>query len=384
MKHADAVGNRLSSLTVPSLTYNSSNELISTSRSSYTYDYNGNLISKSGSNGATSYAWDYENRLASVTLPGSGGTVSFKYDPFGRRIQKSGPAGTTNSLYDGANIVADLDVSGAVLARYTQGSGIDEPLASVTGLGAAFFEADGLGSVTSLSGASGATDGYTYKPFGITTADGSNPNRFRFTGREWDQETGLYYYRARYHDPSVGRFISEDPTWFHGGINFYAYVGNNPTHFIDPTGLAPCLNIDNFTRWLDDHTHRNSQHNCASAIRHGLEAGGLDTSLRPTLAKDYGPFLENNDFAPVSPDNYTPQKGDIVVIQPGPSPAGHIEAWDGNTWVSDFTQNPNRISPYRGPTPSYTIYRTNNPCPPTTGSTNFWQNLLQRLVQSVF
>ena len=229
------------SLTVPSLTYNGSNELISTSRSSYTYDYNGNLISKSGSNGATSYAWDYENRLASVTLPGSGGTVTFKYDPFGRRIQKSGPAGTTNFLYDGANIVADLDVSGTVLARYTQGSGIDEPLASVTGLGAAFFEADGLGSVTSLSGASGVTDTYTFKPFGITTANGSNPNRFRFTGREWDQETGLYYYRARYYDPAIGRFTSEDPLGFGGsGPNVYSYAFNNSPNLTDPSGMASC------------------------------------------------------------------------------------------------------------------------------------------------
>jgi len=124
------------------------------------------------------------------------------------------------------------------LARYTQGSGIDEPLASVTGLGAAFFEADGLGSVTSLSGASGVTDTYTYKPFGITTANGSNPNRFRFTGREWDQEAGLYYYRARYYDPAVGRFISEDPIAFEGGVDFYAYVQNNAANYADPFGLC--------------------------------------------------------------------------------------------------------------------------------------------------
>jgi RHS repeat-associated protein len=235
----DAVGNRLTSLTVPSLSYNSSNELLSTSRSSYTYDYNGNLTSKTNSSGTTGFTWDYENRLTSVTLPGSGGTVTFKYDPFGRRIQKSGPAGTTNYLYDGANVVTDLDLNGAVLARYTQGVGIDEPLASVTGFGTAFFEADGLGSVTSLSGASGLTDTYTYKPFGITTATGSNSNRFRFTGREWDSETNLYYYRARYYDPQTGRFISEDPTSFQSGdVNFYVYVSNFPTGWVDPFGLV--------------------------------------------------------------------------------------------------------------------------------------------------
>jgi len=114
-------------------------------------------------------------------------------------------------------------------------SGIDEPLSSVTAVGTAFFEADGIGSITSLSGASGLTDTYTYKPFGITTATGSNPNRFRFTGREWDQETGLYYYRARYYDPQTGRFLSEDPA--RSGINFYRYVQNNPIDGTDPSGL---------------------------------------------------------------------------------------------------------------------------------------------------
>ncbi|HVO63643.1 MAG TPA: RHS repeat-associated core domain-containing protein, partial [Terriglobales bacterium] len=233
----DNVGNRLTSLTVPSLSYNSSNELVSTSRSSYTYDYNGNLTSKANSSGTTGFTWDYENRFTSVTLPNGGGTVTFKYDPFGRRIQKSGPAGTTNYLYDGANTVTDLDANGAVLARYAQGTGIDEPLASSTGLGTAFFEADGLGSITSLSGTSGITDTYTYKPFGITTATGNNPNRFRFTAREWDQETGLYYYRARYYDPTIGRFIGSDPSGFSSGTNPYNYVGGSPLGRIDPLGL---------------------------------------------------------------------------------------------------------------------------------------------------
>ncbi len=89
----DAVGNRLSSLGVSSYTNNSSNELTSTSSTTYTYDNNGNTADRrSTPPGTTTYAWDFENRLTSVTLPGSGGTVTFKYDPFGRRIYKSSPA----------------------------------------------------------------------------------------------------------------------------------------------------------------------------------------------------------------------------------------------------------------------------------------------------
>jgi RHS repeat-associated protein len=62
-------------------------------------------------------------------------------------------------------------------------------------------------------------------------------NDLLFTGRELDRSTGLYYYRARYYDPEIGRFLSEDPLGFEAGVNFYAYVGNNPVNANDPMGL---------------------------------------------------------------------------------------------------------------------------------------------------
>src|SRR5689334_16709507 len=83
-------------------------------------DSNGNTVTKVDSTGTTNYAWDFENRLASVTLPGSGGTVSFKYDPFGRRIYKSS-SGTSIYAYDGDNLVEETNSSGNVVARYSQG-----------------------------------------------------------------------------------------------------------------------------------------------------------------------------------------------------------------------------------------------------------------------
>jgi len=84
----DAVGNRLTSVSPASYSYNASNELTSTLAATYAYDNNGNTASKTDSTGTTSYVWDFENRLTSVTLPGTGGTVTFKYDPFGNRIEK--------------------------------------------------------------------------------------------------------------------------------------------------------------------------------------------------------------------------------------------------------------------------------------------------------
>src|SRR6516165_1602999 len=93
------------------------------------FDYNGNTTSKTDSTGTTTYSWDFENRLSSVTLPGSGGTLTFKYDPFGRRIYKSSSSDTSIYAYDGDNIVEETNSSGTVVARYSQGLNIDEPLA---------------------------------------------------------------------------------------------------------------------------------------------------------------------------------------------------------------------------------------------------------------
>jgi RHS repeat-associated protein len=237
----DPVGNRTASLGVASYTTNTSNEMTANSNASYTYDANGNTLTKVVGSNTTSYAWDYENRLTQVTLPSSGGTVSFKYDPFGRRIEKISPTTTSIFAYDGNNLVETVNSSGGVVARYTLGQDINDPLAMQRASTTSFYEADAVGSVTSLSNAAGAlAQTYTFDSFGNTTnSSGSLTNFFRYTGREFDTETGLYFDRARYFDPTTGRFISEDPIRFSGGVNFYRYVGNNPINLIDPFGLGP-------------------------------------------------------------------------------------------------------------------------------------------------
>jgi len=237
----DAVGNRTASLGVSSYTNNSSNELTATSNASYTYDYNGNTASKTDSTGTTSYTWDYENRLAGVTLPSSGGTVSFKYDPFGRRIEKISPTTTSIFAYDGDNLIQTVNSSGGLVAHYTPTQNIDELLAMQRGTTTSYYEQDGLDSVTSLSSSTATlAQTYTYDSFGNTIgSSGSLTNFFRLAGREFDTETGLYFLRARYLDPSIGRFISEDPIGFKGGIDFYSYVKNRPLLLRDPDGTCP-------------------------------------------------------------------------------------------------------------------------------------------------
>ncbi|MGB7133549.1 MAG: RHS repeat-associated core domain-containing protein [Candidatus Sulfotelmatobacter sp.] len=232
----DPVGNRLFSSGVPNYTYNVSNELTSDSLGGYTYDANGNTLSDPS---GKSYSWDFENQLTQAVVPGTG-TVTFKYDPFGRRIQKSGPLGTTNYVYDVLNVVEEVDNGGSMLADYTHGTVIDETLSMLRGSTASYDLADGLGSVTSLSTAPGAlANTYTYDSFGkLTASSGTVTNPIQYAGREFDKETGLYFNRARYYDPTGGRFISEDPIGFGGGINFYGYAFNSPTNLRDPSGRS--------------------------------------------------------------------------------------------------------------------------------------------------
>ena len=139
--------------------------------------------------------------------------MAFKYDPFGRRIQKLGPGGVVNYVYDGDNVLEEVSASGALVARYTMGLGVDEPLAMLRGGATYFYGQDGLGSTTALFTTSGAiAASYSYGAFGnLISGESSVVNPYRYTGRELDAETGLYYYRARYYDPAVGRFLSEDP-----------------------------------------------------------------------------------------------------------------------------------------------------------------------------
>lgn len=199
-------------------------------------DANGNTLADAK---GRSFTWDFENRLIQVVNP-SVGTTSFKYDPMGRRIQKAGPLGIMNYLYDGLDLIQELDATANDLASYAQGSGLDQPLATLRAGATFFYEEDGLPSVTSLSDSNGGLgETYGYDSFGTPVAStGSVTNSFEYTGREFDSETELYNYRARYFDFSTGRFLSEDPVRFGAGFNFYRYAADSPVNFIDSLGLA--------------------------------------------------------------------------------------------------------------------------------------------------
>jgi RHS repeat-associated protein len=201
---------------------------------SYAYDANGNLISRTENGTQTTYEWDVENRLKRV-LVGGAEVARFAYDPLGRRIEKTTPAGTWRYAYDGIDIVREIAPGGTT--TYVHGPGIDEPLARETASGTTYYHADGLGSIVKMTDQAGAvTLTRQYDAWGNLEL-GASEAGYAFTGREWDPEIGLYYYRARYYDPRVGRFVSEDPIGFVGGQNFYRYVNDRPLDVIDPFGL---------------------------------------------------------------------------------------------------------------------------------------------------
>ncbi len=236
----DLLGNRLSSHLSSAYTYDAANRLLQDDTYDYSYDANGNQIGRvDRSNGdTTTYSYDANNRLVGVALP-DGSSASYRYDGLGRRIEKRFGAKVVRYIYDNEDILLELDGANTVVARYTHGPGTDDPISQSRGGASFFYHADSVGSVREISDQLGAiVESYVYDSFGrIVGSTSGVENPYSFTGREADSESGLLFYRARYYDPSTGRFLQQDPLGFGGGANFYTYSLNDPVNHIDPFGL---------------------------------------------------------------------------------------------------------------------------------------------------
>lgn len=198
----------------------------------FSYDANGNLAS----DGVNSYTYNIENRLVASTTPA--GAVTYSYDPLGRRIEKVVAGNTTEYLHAGHQVLVEYNGAGQELRRYVYGINIDEPLCMIAPSGTYFYALDGLRSAIALSDTAGdLQEIYAYGVYGEPNGSSLLGNPYLHASRAHDAETGLYYYRTRYYDPSVGRFLQTDPAGFAGGMNLYEYVQNNPTNFVDPWGL---------------------------------------------------------------------------------------------------------------------------------------------------
>ena len=204
------------------------------STTSYTHDANGNLTS----DGTRTYFWNGLNQLVEVK-EGTTTIATFEYDGKGRRTEKMAAGFTHAYVYDAEDIVEErITGSSSDTIRYYHGMGIDELLARKNSSDVVtYYIADHLGSIVQESNASGAiTLQREYDPWGVAI-QGSSTSGYAFTGREWDAETQLHYYRARYYSPQRGRFISDDPAGTIDGPNMTSYAMNSPTKYVDPSGL---------------------------------------------------------------------------------------------------------------------------------------------------
>ncbi len=213
---------------ISSAVYNANNQLTQWGSTQMTYDLNGNTLN----DGTNAYVWDARNRLVSAN---SGG-ATYAYDPLGRRVSKTLLSTATNFLYDGPNPVQELNGTTPTANLLT--GGVDERFQRTDATGAYSYLTDALGSTMALTDSTGAQQAtYSYGPYGSMSISGSTTNSYGYTGRESDG-LGIDYYRARYYNPAIGRFISEDPMGFAGsGPDLYQYAGDDPIDFNDPFGL---------------------------------------------------------------------------------------------------------------------------------------------------
>jgi RHS repeat-associated protein len=254
----DANGNR----TMTGYSTGTNNRLLSDGTHTYTYDFEGNRTKKTvtATGEATEYQWDHRNRLVQVKHLDSVGdpvqTLDYIYDVLDRRIGKTdtpavGPAYTERYVYDGEHLALKFG-SSALANRYLHGPVIDQILAdervsSLSSVGDVLWPlVDNLGTVRDLAEYDSGTgdtvivNHIAYDAYGGSRAEtnAAVDHLFGYTGREWDAEADLQYNRARWYDPAVGRWLSEDPIGFEAGDgNLNRFVTNNPTNHFDPDGL---------------------------------------------------------------------------------------------------------------------------------------------------
>jgi RHS repeat-associated protein len=221
----------------------------------FAHDKNGNLMDDD----VYAYEYDYENRLVRVTRKVDGQVMGeYRYDALGRRVVKTAhlPAlKETRFFYDGARVIEEQDANGTTEATYIYGIWVDEVLNMERSGQAVYYHQNALGSVVGLTNSTGdVVERYSFSAYGcLTVTDGDgNPvprnswgtphstqgNPYLFTGRQLDEETGLYHYRARTYSCEQGRFLQRDPLGYVDGMNLYEYAKSRPTISRDPSGLA--------------------------------------------------------------------------------------------------------------------------------------------------
>ena len=253
----DAVGNRIetvdSILGTTTYVYDANDRLLSETLNGdvteYTYDDNGKRTSliRNGAVEAT-YEWNAKGELTAIeaTENEETGRVEYQYDTDGIRVAININGEETRFLIDKnqqqfAQVIEEYLTTGNTISSYVHGIDL---ISKNDADGRIFYQVDGLGSTRNLTDIDGnVIQEYGYDAYGnLTQQVGSVNNNYLFTGEQFDNNLDGYYLRARYYNPSTGRFISRDP--FEGIIirpdtlHKYSYVSNNPVILTDPSGLV--------------------------------------------------------------------------------------------------------------------------------------------------
>jgi len=216
-----------------SYTYNNDNRLLTAGSAAFEYDNNGNLITKTLGGNVTNYTWDFNDMLTQLSTGGN--TYVYRYDGLGNRVARI--ENSEEKTYVGG--LAETDASGNITSYYVYGLGL---ISKITPTNQTYYyRFDAIGNTVAISDSTGnMVNKYAYDAFGeVLNQEEAIPNPFKYVGQfgVMDEGNGLLFMKARYYDPEIGRFISKDPIGLLGGLNLYAYAGNNPVNFIDPLGL---------------------------------------------------------------------------------------------------------------------------------------------------
>jgi RHS repeat-associated protein len=217
--------------------------------------------------------------------------------------------GYTRFVYAGDHVAYETDEAGTIGRTYLWGVGTDH-LVGVREANGTYYVAvtDKLGSVRALVRRSDGvwTGSMRYDPYGslIDSAGSTLGIRYRWTGREWDAETGFYFHRARYYDPGAKRFVSEDPIGYAGGDNLYGYVGGAVLEARDPSGLfvatlyprgfmAMCTTMGSCMDWTGSVTR--DDYSAVEALIDWGAASYAEYLMRQAIKGGYENYVANYD-----------------------------------------------------------------------------------------